>query len=685
MRHAARFAKAGQWLALMHCRIRASAPPGTLATSMDLCDHQALKILLGVRPGLHSRLLSNPHRRIVGWGRRPSGERAAEIAALADSSLLLLEDGFLRAVARHDPPLSLVFDDLGIYYDAGQASRLERLIPRSLSEDETRRARALIRRWQDLGLSKHAAAPEFDGELPARYVLVVDQVAGDLSIRYGHAEANTFQKMLSAAASENPGATILVKAHPEAAARGMAGHFDAAALAGDPRFRLVAENCSPARLIRHALAVYTVTSQIGFEALIHGKAVKCFGMPHYAGWGLTTDVLPSPPRRGVASLEQLVHAALVEYPRYVDPETRTETEVETVIEHLALQRRHRRTGTVHAVGFSRWKHPVLRRFLAGAEVRFNDDAATIPAGATVAVWGPERPAGLPADARLLHVEDGFLRSSGLGADLVRPLSWVFDDTGLHCDPSRPSRLETILATHRFPADMVDRAERLAETIRVRGISKYNLAGPGWSRPHGVARVVLVPGQVESDASIRLGASGVRTNAALLEAVRARCPNAFVLYKPHPDVVSGLRRAGRDEPEAHRLADEVIVDADPALLLGAVDEVHTMTSLFGFEALIRGVPVTCHGQPFYAGWGLTTDVVPLLRRGRRLTLPELVAGALIEYPVYLSRVTGRFTTPERAVEELWEWRAAGPARPPRRRAALRAAVRLWAASGLKRNA
>ena len=65
--------------------------------------------------------------------------------------------------------------------------------------------------------------------------------------------------------------------------------------------------------------------------------------------------------------------------------------------------------------------------------------------------------------------------------------------------------------------------------------------------------------------------------------------------------------------------------------------------------------TCYGQPFYAGWGLTHDLVPPTRRTRRLTLDELVAGALILYPTYVSRTTGKFTTPERALDELLDWR------------------------------
>jgi capsular polysaccharide export protein len=90
------------------------------------------------------------------------------------------------------------------------------------------------------------------------------------------------------------------------------------------------------------------------------------------------------------------------------------------------------------------------------------------------------------------------------------------------------------------------------------------------------------------------------------------------------------------------------------LLEAVDEVHLLTSLTGFEALLRKKAVTCYGQPFYAGWGLTHDIYPVNRSTRRLSLDELVAGVLMLYPTYISRRTGKFTTPERTMYELKDW-------------------------------
>jgi capsular polysaccharide export protein len=151
---------------------------------------------------------------------------------------------------------------------------------------------------------------------------------------------------------------------------------------------------------------------------------------------------------------------------------------------------------------------------------------------------------------------------------------------------------------------------------------------------------------------------------LLRAVRQAHPTAWVLYKPHPDVCAGLRRKGVGEDEALSWCDEIITDVTMAELLPQVDELHVLTSLTGFEALLRGKPVTCHGQPFYSGWWLTTDLLPVERRTRKLQLDELVAGSLILYPRYVARKDGRLTTPERALDDLLAWReeSGGPLSP-----------------------
>jgi capsular polysaccharide export protein len=324
---------------------------------------------------------------------------------------------------------------------------------------------------------------------------------------------------------------------------------------------------------------------------------------------------------------------------------------------------------IHAWRFSPWKQPIVRRFFPNSRIVFVSQARQVPPGATLAVWGLAEPA-VQAGTSIWRLEDGFLRSVGLGADLVQPLSWVVDRRGLYFDSRTPSNLEVLLQTGLFTDDALHRARWLRERLVRHAISKYNIAGSVWHRPTGPKRVALVPGQVESDASIRCGSPFVASNLGLLQRVREARPDAWIVYKPHPDVVAGLRRPGSDEAEALRWCDEIVTNAPIGTMLDQVDEVHTLTSLTGFEALLRGKPVTCWGQPFYAGWGLTEDRVPLERRTRRLSLDELVAGALIDYPRYVRRADGSPGTAETAVDDLLAWRDQGAGAPTLWQRALR---------------
>ena len=322
-----------------------------------------------------------------------------------------------------------------------------------------------------------------------------------------------------------------------------------------------------------------------------------------------------------------------------------------------LQRFPGMPDVLYAYAFPRWKWPVVRQCFANAEVFFVESGDPIPSGVWLLMWGrAEVPAELPVPARVLRMEDGFLRSVGLGAELVRPLSWVVDGRGIYYDATAPSDLEYILANHDFDGAFCQRAAVLRERIVKARLSKYNVGAEVWHRPAHAKHVILVPGQVESDASLAFGAPGERSNMGLLRSVRAENPNSYVIYKPHPDVIARLRKEGVGEQTALNWCDEVIQDVSMGDLLPQVDAVHVLTSLSGFEALLHGKEVTCYGQPFYAGWGLTSDRIPPVRRQRRLTLDALVAGALIEYPLYLSRDGLCLITAEEAVTSLETWRS-----------------------------
>lgn len=603
------------------------------------------------------------------WGRRRSGLWGEREASRRGLPLWRAEDAFLRSVdpGPGTPPLGILLDDRGIHYDASRPSRLEALIASGLDAAQQARSQRLAAAWREQRVSKLNGAresPPPDGA----FVLVVDQVADDAAIRHGSASAASFQAMLEAALQDYPGHRILLKTHPDVVSGRRRGHFPAEVFR-HPRVLACADGGHPAALLEAASAVYVVTSQMGFEALIWGRAVHCFGMPFYAGWGLTQDRLPAPEhgaRAGGAQLDDLVHACLVGYARYLCPETRQLIAPEALIAHVGLQRRQRATvpPALEVFGIAGWKRQAVRRFqrsLTPGRLRFRRFHAR-PTQADdwqALVWGNRVGRGLRQAGRpLIHAEDGFLRSVGQGWWLrwVPPVSWVVDHSGIYYDASTASDLETFLARHHFTAAERQRAASLRQRIVAAGVTKYNLQAPLWRRPAdlGGRQVRLVPGQVEVDLSIRYGVpkeASVRSNLELLQAVRAAYPDDFLIYKPHPDVMSGRQKPGPGESEAHRHCDLVLDEAPMDHLLQAVDMVHVRTSITGFEALLRGIPVETWGMPFYAGWGLSHDRLQCERRGRCLELDDLVYGALIHYPIYLSQRSGAFTTPERAVEEL----------------------------------
>jgi capsular polysaccharide export protein len=298
-------------------------------------------------------------------------------------------------------------------------------------------------------------------------------------------------------------------------------------------------------------------------------------------------------------------------------------------------------------GFSLRKRRMLRSWFAPWGGMGDEEAAVSFA------WGGEHVENMTGRA-CIRVEDGMIRSVGLGADLVAPISWVFDTRGMYFDATGPSDLEYLLKNQQFEPDALERAARLRERLVASKITKYNLAGVAWQRPARAAQVVLVAGQVETDASIRLGSAEVRSNLALLQTVRRMRPDSYIVYKPHPDVLAGLR-AGALPAQAAPFYDELVTLADINSLYAHVDELHVISSLAGFEALLRGLKVVCHGMPFYAGWGLceapAISESVLARRGRALTLDELVAGVLLDYASYRSPHDGSVWTAEQALDEL----------------------------------
>lgn len=604
-----------------------------------------------------------PGDRVAVWGQRPVSRRGHWVARKSGAGIITVEDGFLRSVrpgVTGAPPLSLIIDDLGIYYDAARPSRLERILDEIDAEPGPGAAAAL--RQLRLGRFSKYSPPVQPSRVDPGFILVVDQTRGDASIRGAGAGAGTFRTMLAAARAEHPGRQVVVKPHPDVVAGAKQGHLGAGDLAdGDI---LLAGEVNPWDVLEGAEAVYTVSSQLGYEGILAGVPVRTFGHPFYAGWGLTHDETP-PPRRGRSlTALQLFAGAHLRYPIYYDPWRDRLCDIGTVMDALEAERRAATPGGPAAgevfANVRLWKRGAVAGFRPtfARRPKFVADAPTAERiarqeGRQAWFWASKAPPGAGRGLRNAgYVEDGFVRSIGLGAALNQPASLVFDRQGIYFDPSGPSDLEDLIARAASGGGDTDRAVRLRRAIVAAGITKYNVGRDGQARRPSGRRVIVVPGQVEDDASVLRGCGPVRTNLALLQRARSANPDAWLVWKPHPDVETGLRTGAIRDDLVRTLADEVAEGVSADDLLAVSDAVWTLTSLMGFEALMRGKSVTCLGTPFYAGWGLTTDLGPAVpRRRARPTLDQLVWAALIAYPVYRDPLTGLPCGPELVVERF----------------------------------
>jgi capsular polysaccharide export protein len=586
---------------------------------------------------------------VIGWGARLQARLARRYAQARGLKYWSLEDGFLRSVGLGKArclPLSIVVDDLGIHHDPGTASRLEQLIFAGSTPWEIEYARQIRTRLIEERLTKYNCDGSELCALPRsrrqNRILLVDQVSGDASIApYG---VRAFDRMWRAALDQD--ADILLRDHPDV----LAG-FSSGVLRGitrSSRKDVLDGRGAMESVLSEVDEVWTVSSQFGFEALMRGKRVVTYGTPFYAGWGLTEDRADDPAslqarhRRSARTpeIDELVDAALVRYPIYFDPVQNQRVRIDRAIDRLSTNRRElgRFKGRYACIGFSRHKHAAARLFLGApqSDVSFSNSVRSIfqrrNANPRQIFWGrSERSDSCQSP---LVIEDGFIRSVGLGSQFAPPRSLCIDPVGIYYDATRPSQLENILNNTAFDEELLVRARRLRKLIVHSNISKYNHSDELFdARALKAGRpVALVAEQVPDDASLRYGRPIHSTSLALLAAVRGARPDHFIIFKRHPDIMSGARRGDFAASDYDRFADHVL-DRNVEIAWAGIAECHSATSQLGFEALLRGVKTHCHGAPFYSGWGLTIDGVEIDRRRRRLSIDELVAGALILYPSY----------------------------------------------------
>lgn len=632
--------------------------------------HKQLKDIFPVKP---LSLFGAKDLPILGWGLKRTGKLAKKIAKKNGKDCVLLEDGFIRSIElgkEGSPCHAYTFDSISPHYDGHTLGDLTGFLQsdESISVGDAVRAANAIDYIKEHKISKYNHSPMVCDYSFESGVLVISQVKGDLSLQFGCSQEDMDMSIVDAAIEENPDSIIYVKVHPDVLAGKAKSDIDVEKL--PPGVRLIADDYNPMSLLEHFDKVYVRTSLMGFEALMLGKEVVCFGMPFYAGWGLTDDRSTlSSQRTRSRTLEEVFAVAYLKQSFYVDPETHARTSLEDAMglivkkrDALNLSVRGKLNYTVtkrvaYCFGFSRWKRAFLKDYFPEFELHYEGSNIERWLGlelhlkmiaqklseeknAVFLVWGKSYEwlddIAIKSNMRLVRVEDGFIRSLGLGSSKTIPMSLIADDLGVYFDPTQASRLEVILNSIDLSTehDKRERAKRVREFLVEQKLSKYNLYSEEELAIDTDKRVIFVPGQVDNDASLRFGAPNM-SNLALIKKVRAENPDAFIIYKHHPDVLEGARKGFVSAVDTNRYCDLVLQKVSVSTALNICDEVHVMTSLVGFEALLHDKKVTCYGQPFYAGWGLTTDKLEHPKRTNKVTLDELVYGTLIQYPVYMN--------------------------------------------------
>lgn len=293
---------------------------------------------------------------VVVWGYNTSDRnKKALSAAIRDNACVLFcEPGFISSTTtwadrfsneKYRIEHSVMIDRGGQFFDATNKTDIETMLNNpnlQITREGIEEARRLIDKIVADKISKYNHQPIFTptiGREGVPKVLVVDQSYGDFSIKRGLADDSTFAQMLDAAIAENPDADILVKTHPDTLAGKKGekkGYYQD--IAEHDNIYKVTFPINPYSLMEVCSKVYVCSSQFGLEALMAGKEVHTFGMPFYAGWGLTIDAQHLDRRTNTRTLEELFYIFYCLYTHWVDPERGCETTIDAVIDKMIALR-----------------------------------------------------------------------------------------------------------------------------------------------------------------------------------------------------------------------------------------------------------------------------------------------------------------------------------------------------------
>lgn len=242
----------------------------------------------------------------------------------------------------------------------------------------------------------------------------------------------------------------------------------------------------------------------------------------------------------------------------------------------------------------------------------------------------------------------------------RALGFMIDDMGYYFDARQPSRIERTLNDPSFVLTEAEtkRARAAISRICAEGITKYNRyvdSAPYQLEPGAV----LVIDQKKGDASIEFSGATDETFVDMLDAAVRDNPGKPVYFKRHPDSIYRNMNSycDRTRSAVTVLPDDVSIGA----IIDQCEVIYTVSSQVGFEGLMRNKRVVTFGIPFFSGWGLTDDRMPISRRTMRRSIEEIFFVSCIKQSIYVDASSGALVEIEKAIDIILQMRADRAAR------------------------
>lgn len=590
----------------------------------------------------------------VVWGldKNEVNKLAEEEAIKKNIPILRLEDGVFRSYSLTEDSYSLYKSKSGIYYNALAPSEFEDILNsnwqiKEYEEDYYNLCVELIRKYN---ISKYNDGKDFDlnklKKNDNKNLLLIDQTYGDKSVEFGLGKEEDFSLMLNNALKRE-GVNVYIKIHPEVVIGKKQGYLlkEIEKLRNEDKSKIILlkDNENVPSIIEYMDEIHVVTSQVGFDALLRNKKVICYGVPFYSNWGITEDYKKIERRTKKRTIKDVFVVISLKLTEYINPFTKRRGELLDVLEYISLQKRHSKLKEVTFFKTKLWKKTVLEKFLFCEKSNFIKEERLLKNNIEVATWGYKEE--LQKIKNLISIEDGFLRSSGLGSDIEDPLSLVIDTKGIYFNPKKESDLEYMINNEVLTKHEKQIGLKLIRELTKSKVTKYNVGSELDSKniklENPKKKINLVVGQVEDDASIKLGSVSVKNDFELVEKVCSLKNGEVILYKPHPDVVSGNRKITiTPEETVEKLQkkypkNRIYLEKNGNIVdcFDLADEVHVITSTSGLEALLRNKKVNTYGLPFYGGYGLTNDMEKYPRYRRFISKEELAYYCYGIYPRY----------------------------------------------------